>query len=501
MIEPVFEKISLEKRLENINEQIKVECRTQVETQEVKSILLVSPSTFVEVVEVGSTEIKYNGKITFYISYLDNEGNVKKCECGSDINGVLISEETLDGAKVNLNVTVEKVEYDLSNLQIQISAILTVKAETILPFQENTLLNGENIFVEEQQLSLLCGFGKRVSGYPIEEQFELPYAVEEVIFHKAQAVITNIQCGVGCIIVDGEVLLSLVLLQKSEKRDIIKEERVLPFRMEIECEEAMPNMQATAFIKEKSFKTDVAVDEQGNVSTVNVFISLQFEGEAYSQNEVTITKDAFSTQNEIELVKENCVHYNPLDLRTQNFNVSSNCQIGEIPIGASIVAVCLEKANIISINCQGQSTVVTGTYSAVVYLKDEEKVFTRKVEVPFESSLELEFDCQTEFGYNVKAFNGSAKILSATELQVLGQIYLTIYPSKKCQCSLVKDIVVLQEKKEDTSAISVYLALKDEESFSLAKRLNVCPETLLQTNKELQFPLTGNERIVIYRQK
>ena len=173
-----------------------------------------------------------------------------------------MSEENLDGAKVNLNVNVEKIEYDLSNLQLQISSILTVKADVTLPFQENTLLNSENIFVEEEQLTLLCGFGKRVNQYPIEEQFELNYLVEEVIFHKAQAVITNIQCGVGCIIVDGEVLLSLVLLQKNEKRDIIKEERILPFRMEIECEEAMPNMQATAFVKEKAVKTDVAVDER-----------------------------------------------------------------------------------------------------------------------------------------------------------------------------------------------------------------------------------------------
>ena len=41
---------------------------------------------------------------------------------------------------------------------------------------------------------------------------------------------------------------------------------------------------------------------------------------------------------------------------------------------------------------------------------------------------------------------------------------------------------------------------ENEDLWSLAKRLSVCPEQLVSTNPELQFPLTGEERIVIYRQ-
>ena len=51
------------------------------------------------------------------------------------------------------------------------------------------------------------------------------------------------------------------------------------------------------------------------------------------------------------------------------------------------------------------------------------------------------------------------------------------------------------------AAISVYIPLEGEGLFSLAKRLNVSPESLVNTNRELNFPLSGKERIVIYRQK
>ena len=44
-------------------------------------------------------------------------------------------------------------------------------------------------------------------------------------------------------------------------------------------------------------------------------------------------------------------------------------------------------------------------------------------------------------------------------------------------------------------------ALENEDLWGLAKRLGQYPEALLETNPDLQFPLTGKERIVVYRQK
>ena len=57
------------------------------------------------------------------------------------------------------------------------------------------------------------------------------------------------------------------------------------------------------------------------------------------------------------------------------------------------------------------------------------------------------------------------------------------------------------DKKTEDSAISVYIPREGEELWSLAKRLNATPESIMSANKDLQFPLTGKERIAVYRQK
>ena len=68
---------------------------------------------------------------------------------------------------------------------------------------------------------MLKSYGLRESVVPVEEQFELPFVVEDVLGQRAEPIVTAVQCGVGTIIVDGEILLSAILLQNREKNDII----------------------------------------------------------------------------------------------------------------------------------------------------------------------------------------------------------------------------------------------------------------------------------------
>ncbi len=502
MIEPVFEKISLTKSMPKIQDQIKIECKTSVTAGEVQNVISISPFAVVEKGEVSVGKVKYSGKALFYICYTDTNGEIKKCECGYEIRGELLSEYLLNDSKVSLSIDVDKIEKDLSSSYLEVKAILQITAKVENCQEKGALVGGDKLFADECEISSVNGFGLCYGTYPMEEEFELNFPVQEVLFHKAESVITAVQSGMGVIIVDGQVLLSLVLLQKNDKRDIIKEIRTLPFRMEIECEDAMPNMQAVAFVSEKRVSTDVEVDFDGGTSLVKVNVLLQFEGQAYVNNVQTVALDAFSTQSEIELIKEDCVQYNLLETRSYNFALSTRAQTEEIPLGATIVGVCAENISITQTECSCSGLEVTGVYGAIVYLKDGEgKLFSRQLLAPFIKKIDGEFNSQTEFEIKAKAFSGKAKILSATEMELDGEMFLTVYPLEKSQVCFIKDVKVLGEKKASPCAISVYLGLAGEECYSLAKRLNVCPTTLIETNKDLQFPLSGKERIVVYRQK
>jgi hypothetical protein len=55
--------------------------------------------------------------------------------------------------------------------------------------------------------------------------------------------------------------------------------------------------------------------------------------------------------------------------------------------------------------------------------------------------------------------------------------------------------------EQNDSAISVYIPLAGDTLWQTAKKLRRSPESIEKINSELKFPLCGNERIVVYRNK
>lgn len=502
MIEPVYEKINYSVKSGVVTEQIKAESKTEILSESVKAILNVWAWSTVNDCEISDGKIRYGGRVIFYVSYLDADGSVKKVECGNEFAGTIIDGRVNDGCRAYATAVVDKTEADVSGIKLTLSAFVTIKADVTDCAEIDALSGGDSLIIDRKEIPLTKSLGVRHGSYPIEEEFELNYTVEEVLSHRVQAIITAVQCGVGAIIVDGEAVISAIMLQKTDKSDIIKEIKTVPFRMEIDCEEAMPAMQATARVKEKSFKTEITVDEDSGKSIVSASVVLGFEGEAFSLSSVWVAEDVFSTEQEIQSEKHDLSYYKPCEMRTLTALVNGKAAVEELPAGAIILAVGGETAEITATDCKDDGLKFTGVINAVGFFRDgENRPFTRKLEMPFEVTLDCAFDCGIELESFAKAVKARARITSLTEIELETETIFTVYPSEKCDLSIVKSLEMLGEKPKNTSALSVYIPTEGEELWSLAKRLNVSPETLVQANPDLCFPLTGSERIVVYRQK
>ena len=57
------------------------------------------------------------------------------------------------------------------------------------------------------------------------------------------------------------------------------------------------------------------------------------------------------------------------------------------------------------------------------------------------------------------------------------------------------------EKTRPTSAVSVFIPEAGDGLWETAKRLSEDPEVIEKSNPDLNFPLSGSERIVIFRAK
>lgn len=500
MVEPVYEKLNYCQKIGQIKEQISLSAKSSVSCQEIDSVLSVAPFTVIDSVETVQGKIKYSGRINFFICYLDKQNAIKKCECASEFNGQISNDLIEEDAKVSLTSIIEKSSVELNGALLTANAIVSLDASLTKQFEQNAVSGGQNLFVQESEIEIEKGLGIRLGACVLEEKFELSYSVEEVMFHQANAVISSVQSGVGCIIVEGQVLLSLVLLQKTEKKDIIKVCKTLPFRTEIECEECMPNLKSVAFIREKPVKTDIEVDENTNTSVVSVSVSLNLEGQTYLNQTLMVAEDLFCTTHHLDIERKTIEDYCVKQISSTSFMLNGRCGVGELAPSTNVLATAQESVMILSHAVQGDKLTVNGVCTAIAYLIDGDGlVFSRRLELPFEKTVD-NIDGNNEFIFTAKAFRTSAKIISLTEIELDGEIFLTVYLAQTNKIRFISQIIEGQEKEQKKSAISVYISQGGEQLFSLAKSLNVCPEELARTNEDLNFPLDGNERIVIYRQ-
>lgn len=501
-IEPVFENLTLGGRQGAVCDRIKVECKTEVPVGVISKVINVSANTVIKESQTKNGEIKYGGSVSFFVCYQDIDGDLKKTECQTDFSGSIKADFVVEENNVELTILSEKSQADTSGVKLVLACGVSVCAEVLGENNFSALVGGESLVTDNKNHTIYKDLGNIKSTYPVEEEFELNCEIEEVLCQNAQAYVTAVQCGIGSVIIDGEVIFHAILLQSGEKNDIIRETKRIPYRAEIECDGATPTCYATAMVKKRSFKTDITVDEESAKSFVNLSVLLEFSCRAYAEEEIMLVRDVFSISENVKVEKEKITCFKNLEQRSCSSKVTGRVKLSDSCDGASLLAVCGERAETVSFEQCENGTKVLGTIELTALFKDaENKIFSEKLETSFETII----DCMFEEDVETKIFGivegASLQLITLSEAEIQADLVFTIYPQKRCNIEYINKVESCGERAVIDSAISVFIPLEGEELWSLAKRLGVSPDELMQTNADLQFPLSGEERIVIYRQK
>ena len=502
MQQPNYENISLSTTLQLFCEKVKVESKTEIPSGAVVRVL--ETNAFASVTESRAEEgsLYVGGKVIYQIFYQDDESVLRKYECGSEFSTTIKDDSILATDKSEITLSIDKTAIDLSGAKANVSAVLNVCTH----LKRNVLLSvvgsGDGLVVNRTDKQLTKSLGICSSNYPIQEEFELSYPVKEMLTNTVSCVVTNAQCGVGCIIVDGELIFNGLVVKNDDDRTLVKENRIFPFRVEIEHGDAMPSLLAIAKGSVKTFKTDVSVDPDENKSVATLSVTSHFFGEVVATEQITYPTDSFSVSENLELGMENVSVCYPLELISHTTNLNGRATREEIAEETKIVGTGGEKIEITSTKIDGDKLCIEGVLSVNTYLLgDNQKKTSVLLETPFTTTIERFESSELTFEVVANVKSSNARRVSLTEWDIEGEVVFTIYPYKTDSIKYLKEVKGVGEKQIEDRAISVYIAIEGEELWDLSKRLNVCPNELVLTNKELQFPLSGKERIVIYRQK
>lgn len=186
MSQPVFEKVNFCIDKEKVVDKIKAECKTDVASEDVKKTLCVFARVFDVNKEVKELKIQYSGKIVFYAFFVNADGCVKKIECVNEFVGVSALPQGFDNSEIKVSVVSDGAECILLGPTALLSASLFVEISAVQKTSCLALSGGDDLISKTCEVCSFKSFGERKGAYPVEEEFDINFAVQEVLSQKAE---------------------------------------------------------------------------------------------------------------------------------------------------------------------------------------------------------------------------------------------------------------------------------------------------------------------------
>ena len=489
-ISPEFDKIR-SSEVVSVSASNGIECKLPLTEEEYKEILGVDATASLISTECYNSEIKYNGRAIFTVVY-KSENTIKKQEAGVEFTFKCDFEKCLEGMTSLSDIKCDNVKVSFVNGIAVASAVVIFNGEITKPLEIDYFIKESQIMVKNQDLDYSCEVCKVKREFKLEDEFDLPILVGDVLCHTEKVCVTACQSGIGVVIVDGEVELTSLICPFEQGKEPVTVVKKIPFRTEAECGDALPELLACAYVSVKNVSLKVYVDESKNKSTVSVELLLETSANVYNYNTFSYVVDAYSPESEIKLTKEDKKVDKIIGFKCVEEKINSEISF-DAPKNSRLIGVISDKIEDVRYTLLNNEILVEGILN-VTCLFVEDGYFAKSALLPFSVNVKLDGN-KFEF---IKCEAIDVKVSKNHAEFILKVCFLDVV---ECKFKAITEVLEGQKKKANNSAISVYIPNKGDELWDVAKELGVLEEDILKINKDLEFPLSGNERIVVYREK
>ncbi len=494
-----YQSVSSIRRLCSASGQSIVECR--LNGGEIASVLLCEPTVCLEQATCGNGEIEYSGKLLLAFLYEDVEGRICRAERGAEFYHKAEHPQIAPAHTLSGELSAQGVKLRREGGQLIASCIVEAKFDVFGEKRYTYVSGGEGLQVRKEQAAVYSRYTATTT-VEEEDEFECDFA-KDVLLHTECAAVTEVRAGMGEVNVLGELCMRFCLLK--EDGSLCSYERMTPMKAQVLLDTVLPNTACCAKIRVLSARVSAATDEERKKSKIVLSYQVQVEVCADEKTEIDCVVDAYATDVEVALKHENIATRYALEAKTTTERVHGTPIFGgSLPEGGKLIAVVCPKTAV-SLQKADDGWELQGVIEAkALYQPVEGGVTAVDVALPIllpmpgagqdgKTWTNAEAECSVYgFGFRVRADG---------ETEAEGTVRVRMTPYVEGETAYLCEVAEGEKKPKKTCAVSVYMPTCGEDAWTLSKRLSMTEETLKKSNPHLTFPLKGEERVLIYRQK
>ncbi len=491
-VEPKYESYRYVGEICRLQSQSIVECR--LPGSEISGILAVYAKAIPSECACLDGEVDYGGKVLLNIVYEDGERKICRAERGVEFFHKAEGKEVSPACFAKITLTAENVNYRREGSGLYISVIVDAKTTVYGNRQIEYVSGGEGIIAQKNAVAVcktVCVSGETEG----EDEFEMDY-VGDVLLHSENAIAHHVSASAGEILVEGEMSLHLCVLKSDDT--VCSYERLIPFKMQIPCDDAFGKITAGAKVDVKAAHLTADTDEEKGKSKVLLTYTLSSECYIGVQEEVEVITDGFCPKAELRLQRKNEGGRYLMKHVKYTERVSGSCVVSPVLEGEfSLQAAVLPRMEVVC-KRKEQSFEVEGLVLTEVLVATSDGTHrTISLSLPFLFPIDLEGDFAEVEGI-VCGLNVRRKKSGEMEAEATLKLGLRVYAD--WDWSYVSEIIEGEGYEQNDSAFSIFIPKAGEDLWAVAKRLKCDPKEVEKSNPNLQFPLKEGERIFIYRQ-
>jgi hypothetical protein len=503
--EPLYDVIRADFKSKLGSSQFVAECRLVPESGvQIKKVLSIDCGADILSCEPVQGEARVSGRVNFHVLFTDTAEEAHAMDYSVEFNEKITGAGITPGLKTEPvcgimdTDTVSATAGEIKLACVTEIALYAVAAETVNSFKSA----GDEVFVNREKLAYCALSGSADETFTVTEDKALKEDIARILLCDGAALLKEAVCGEDSVRVTGTVYADA--LCETEDKKLISVPIEADFDQEIAARGAKAGHDVHAEVYLKNIDVHLEKDTERNSTVLKSEIRLNARADVYSREEGEITTDAFSVTHELNITggEFNIGRY----LFTKNFNekIDGSAALGtDMPYMDGIMAVCAARINIANALAETDRVRLEGLVNAcVVYWNSEtESKNSVQIELPFTVGLPCEGITEgAEVSAHGVITDIDARPKKGAEVDISARVCFTVYAYGRGTGYCVKEIEQGAPRTAPVSALAVYITREGESLWDVAKALCATPELITTFNPALKLPLSGNERVLVYRQ-
>ena len=320
----------------------------------------------------------------------------------------------------------------------------------------------------------------------------------DILMSEYRAIVTTRTAGVDSVTINGLIIGDI--LGETEDGLAVSYRTEIPFSEEFPADGAR---QGDLVIARACVvgAPRIEADEDGSAIISDYELTISYA--VYGDGKTEVVSDVFSATNELMVTSESATVCKPRLNATVTDRVEGSVTLEvNMPIADNILGMTAAKVTVSNAVAEADDEMlVEGVVGNVIYYCAEansensvavELPFSLKVAVPGLRENDEVYVCAEVVAVTLKIRRGN-------EIDVRADVAFEIYAAGSSTKCIITDLSEGEARIIPSSAISVHVARPGETLWDVAKATGSTPELVMLQNPDLELPLKGGERVLVYR--